>query len=162
LAGIEKEIWAVKVLISQDDFFQAFGLTDRDLYQIFTDKLTLELGKTLHPSAVVESICLESPRRDDAGNVHVVLHGRAKALKHEGQIGGEFVWLKNLRAFRGKTWSSLENPSDATLLLMARESFRRSMFRQALMCLDAVQNQEAMPRWTEKLKKILQTKDFDG
>ncbi len=73
---------------------------------------------------------------------------------HQKELGGEFVWLKNLNRFRGKVWSSLKMYSDLSLPMAARDSYRRSEYYEAKKYLDSIQRIENLPRSSVKLKEL--------
>ncbi len=147
-----------KYQISTKDFEGAFGDSNRDFYADFVHKLDNELNAAVHPSAEVRDLRLVSVRKDAGGNTHARLVGNINFLGENATLGGEFVWLHNLRIFRGKAWSSLAVTSNEQLLLNARESFRQEDYLDAKRCLDAIQDKSQLPRSVQRLKDIIDRK----
>jgi len=143
--------------ISIKDFESAFGVSRHDFYADFVHKLDIELD-AVHPSAEVRDLRLVSVRKDVGGNIHARLVGNINFLGENGTLGGEFVWLRNLRTFRGKAWSSLAVTSDQQLLLNARANFRRNAYLDARQCIDAIQDQRQLPKSIRRLKEIINRK----
>jgi hypothetical protein len=148
----------LKDWISAKDFESAFGVSRRDFYADFVHKLDNELGAAVHPSADVQDLRLVSVRKDAGGNTHARLVGNINFLGESGTLGGEFVWLDNLRTFRGKAWSSLAVTSDEQLLLNARSSFRQEAYLDAKRCLDAIQDKSQLSRSFQRWKDIIDRK----
>ena len=133
-----------------------FSVNSHRFYADFVRKLNKELDAVVHPSAEVQDLRLISVNTDSSGNVHARLVGNINFLDERGTLGGEFVWLNNLRTFRGRAWSSLAVTSDEQLLINARESFRQKAFHDAKRSLDAIQSQ--LPRSATRLKEIIGSK----
>lgn len=143
------------VSISKSEYESAFGSAANAYYQDFTRKLNAELEARVHPSAKIENLRPLSAWTDVGGNIHVRLGGSVSFLEQHGEIGGEFVWLKTLKKFRGKAWSTLELDSDARILLKARHSFRCKHYDEASYFLNAIQDIDALPRSALLLKTIV-------
>ena len=149
----------MRLVIQQTDFVKAFRLTDSIQYEQFYEKVTKELAEILHPLAVVDNLGFASTWRDAGGNTHVTLKGTASSFGRRKEIGGEFVWLKNLRRFRGKIWSELENHSDVQLLMMARDSYRKLEYREATNYLNAIQVPKNLPPIRSQVKETYREKN---
>ncbi len=146
----------MKFVFPQNDFVKALGLFDHAQYEMFNDKLNKELAEKLHPSAMVNSLDFISTWKDSGGNTHATLKGLVRVLGDGKEIGAEFVWLKTLKRFRGKVWSSVEIPSDLQLLMMARDRYRKSDFRKAKEYLNAIQQMEDLPRSAIRLRSLIE------
>ncbi|CAN5342152.1 hypothetical protein BH20ACI2_BH20ACI2_27140 [soil metagenome] len=146
----------MKFVIPLPDFAKAFGLTDNIQYEMFNEKVNKELDAKIHPSAVVDNFDFISTRNDRSGNIHALLGGNVSGFGQQKEIGGEFVWLKNLGCFRGRVWSSLEMHSDLQLLLMARDSYRKLEYHKAVDYLDAIPQAENLPHSATNLRVLLE------
>lgn len=144
-------------------FAKAFSFADDRRYEMFNEKVNKELEGVLHPSAVINNFDFVSSWKDAGGNLHTSFKGQVSGFGQQKEIGGEFVWLKNLESFRGRIWSSLEMPSDLQLLMMARDSYRRLEYYEAKNYLDAIQQIENVSRSAIKLKSLVARRiDFDA
>ncbi|MEP7213444.1 MAG: hypothetical protein ABI791_10230 [Acidobacteriota bacterium] len=148
----------MKFELSKREIVGAFGSKSSDYFQEFNQKLSSELEAKIHPTAELENLRLNSTWKDTGGNIHASLKGEIKFLGQCGEVGGEFVWLNNIKKFRGKAWSSLEIASDGRLLEDARRALRLRRYTEARDILDAISNFEFVPRSARFLKKLIAKK----
>lgn len=146
------------VSIPREDFERAFGRDAHEFYAKFIAKVNKELKIVIHASGVIRELQLVSSRKDSGGNTHVLINGSITLFAQDGSLGGEFVWLRNLKSFRGKAWSSLESPSDKELLMRGRESFRTKRYNDAKRHLEAIQDTSGLPNSATRLKEIVRRK----
>ena len=144
--------------ITRTQFVRKFGLIGSEPYKKFLMKLNTELADAVHPSARVTNLGLLSSWTDSGGNIHGILEGHVIFVGEQGELGGEIVWLKNLRTFRGKIWSSLDRTSDHQLAEKARQSFRQGNYRRARDFLDGIQDIAGCPRSTVLLSRMINRK----
>ena len=144
----------MRYLINQSEFSKTFRLDKATYYEMFSEILNDKLTGVLHPSAVVDNLNFISTWKDAGGNIHARLQGKVSGFGYQKELGGEFVWLKNLSRFRGKVWSSLKMHSDLSLLMAARDTYRRSEYHEAKKYLDSIKQIENLPGSAMKLKKL--------
>lgn len=147
----------MKFHISKDEIESVFpsGSTH---YDEFVCKLNAEFGAVVHPSALVQSLRIASSWKDSGGNVHLILSGEISFIGELSEIGGEIVWLMNLKRYRGRAWSSVSISSDEYLLSKARERFRQEQYREAHDLLNAIRNIDRLSRSSRRLKELVEKK----
>lgn len=148
----------MRFTISENDFTSTFGLSNSKYYSDFVNKFRSEFYKVVHPFAEVNNFEMSSRVADLAGNIHVMLKANVKFICESGELGGEFVWLTNLKKFRGKLWCSLPCYTDNQLVVKARESFRHENYSEARLLLDAIQDHTKVPESSALLEKIIDQK----
>lgn len=144
--------------ISESDYVSAFGVSNSRHYAEFMNKFRNEFDKVVHPYAEVNSLELSSRGADLAENVHVTLKAIVNFVNESGDLGGEFVWLANLKKFRGKVWCSLPFYSDTQLVMKARECFRLEHYGEAKNYLDAIMDHSDVPESAALLEDIVDHK----
>jgi hypothetical protein len=146
----------VKLSISKDEFASMFPSDAKAYYDEFISELNTKFSTVIHPSAHVQNLKNGSIWMDSGGNSHITLRGEIFFLGESGELGGKFVWLKNLKKFRGKAWSSLSIGSDTYLVAKAREHFREARFREAWELLNAIQDIDCLTRSSRQLKELVE------
>lgn len=148
----------MRFAISESDFVSTFGASNSKYYSDFVRKFCSEFDKVVHPYAEVNNLELSLQGTDLAGNIHVTLKANVNFVNESGDLGGEFVWLANLKKFRGKVWCSLPFYSDTQLVMKARECFRLEHYSEAKNYLDAIIDHSDVPESAALLEEIVDHK----
>lgn len=147
---------SLRLLVSFDQFLDAYGLRDREAFDKFLLKINSEFEKAVHPTVSVLSFEPLSTSTDSYGNIHVVWLGKVTGWARRAEFGGEFVWLSRLASFRGRLWSRLENLSDIQLSILARNEFRKGNLKGAKTYMETIQRFEELPRSVTLLKSKIE------
>ncbi len=142
-------------MISASQFQSAFGKARSEYLSQFLSKFGRELEKVVHPASEVGDFALVRGISDSAGNIRTGVRASVTFVNETGEIRGEFVWLRNVKKFRGKLWSSIPYYTDLQLVVRARDSFRCGQFAEAKSFLDAIQRFEDVPESAKLLNKLL-------
>ena len=89
----------------------------------FSRHIKEKLDEVTDEETYVDNLFIKEVWKDNGGNVHATIRGRVSRRDQSGECGGEVVWLKRLKIFRGNFWSRLNPKTDYEYYEEARKLF---------------------------------------
>lgn len=135
----------------------------------FAEKVPLGAGRTYEAfvSAVAERLATRFKHAPDKltfeikeacvdryGHVRIALRGQVRIPPNEGDFGGEIVWLKGRKIFRGLLWDRMPRTDDWEFLQLARAAFRRGDYEEVLKQYNYLQYPAQLSRAQRMVKAI--------
>ncbi len=114
---------AISKFINKSDFHKAYGLWDIDKYRKFIEYVEEKFGEVIDYETSIDNLYIKVSWNDNGGNIHATVCGSISRRDQKSECGGEIVWLKRLKTFRGNCWSRLDKKSDFDYFEEARKYF---------------------------------------
>ncbi|MDH4323379.1 MAG: hypothetical protein OEZ09_04165 [Betaproteobacteria bacterium] len=123
-------------------------------YEAFVAAVAERLAARFEQVPTLLTFGIEEALVDWYGHVRIVLRGQVRVLPHEGDLGGEMVWLRGHGTFRGVLWDRMPRSEDWEFLQLARAAFRRCDYEEVLKQYSYVRFSKLLSPAQRKVKEI--------
>ncbi len=109
--------------ISQREFRKVYGLWGGDRYMQFVHYVKEKIEDVIDYETSVDDLYIKRSWTDSGRNIHILILGSVSRRDQISECGGEIVWLRRLKRFRGHCWSRLNPKADYEYYEEARRLF---------------------------------------